>query len=60
MIENTVDVICIINTRHQKQKDVKKKFIFMDIMIHALIMKLQQYNCFLVAQCNQYYCFTVA
>lgn len=25
MIENTVDVICIINTRHQKQKDVKKE-----------------------------------
>ena len=29
MLQNTVDVICIPNTRHQKWKDnVKKKFIF--------------------------------
>ena len=29
MIQNTVDVICITNTRHQKRKDnVKNKFIF--------------------------------
>ena len=29
MIKNTVDVICITKTRHQKWKDnVKKKFIF--------------------------------
>ena len=28
MIQNTTDVIYITNTRHQKWKDVKKKFIF--------------------------------
>ena len=29
MIQNTVDFICITNTRHQKWKDnVKKKFMF--------------------------------
>ena len=51
MMQNTVDVIRITNTRHQKWRDnVKKKFsLFTGITIHALIMKKQLYDCFMVA-----------
>ena len=38
-IQNTVDVLCITNTRHKYEKNVKKKFTFTVIMIHTLITK---------------------
>ena len=39
VIQNTVGVIHITNTRHQKWKDNVKKssYLFLDIMIHAVI-----------------------
>ena len=57
MIQNTVDVIYITNTGLSitifsllKWKDnVKKEFIFIGIMIHALITKKQQYDHFMIA-----------
>ena len=40
-IQNTVDVICITNTRHKHEKNnVKKKFTFTVIMIHAAAKSL--------------------
>ena len=46
-----MDVIHIINTRHQKEKENVKtnSCFFIGIMIHALIIKKQQYDCFMVA-----------
>ena len=47
--KNTVDVKYIANTRHQKWKDnVKNSYLSIGIMIHALKMKKQQCDCFIV------------
>ena len=53
MIQNSVGVICITNARHQKWKKwyEKENFIYIitGIMIYALIMKKQKYDCFMIA-----------
>ena len=57
MIQDTVDVS---NTRHQKQKDsVKNSHLLTGKMIHALIPKKQQCDCFMVSLCNQKDCLMV-
>lgn len=39
MIENTLDFICIANTRHQRWKDnVKNSYLFIAVTIHALYL----------------------
>ena len=44
MVQNTVNVKCIPNTRYKKWKDNVKRnsHLFTDVIIHALIMKKQQ------------------
>ena len=46
MVQNTVNVKCIPNTRYKKWKDNVKRnsHLFTDVIIHALIMKKQQYS----------------
>lgn len=59
-IQNIVDIICITNTRYQKWKDnVKEKFTFIDRCKDSCFDNKQQYDCSVVALCNQYDCFMV-
>lgn len=60
MVQNTVDVICIITVDIKNEKNVKEIHNYLQYNGSALIMRQYLYDCFLVAWYNQYDCFMVA